>query len=146
MKLATLPTQAGIRHLKSTMLAMPQVDLSQHTRHHFADNNRLYGRELFREADTTIVGKVHRREHLYIVLSGEVTVSGEGYRETLKAPRVVVSKPGTERAVYAHVDSICMTVHFNPTGTTDLDEITRELIEPDETAMFDSGNRLKVLP
>jgi quercetin dioxygenase-like cupin family protein len=93
---------------------------------------------LYRPKDTLIVGKVHKREHFYIVVSGEVTVLSDGIRERVKAPKIFVSKPGTKRAVYAHEDSLCITVHR--TNETDLDKIEAELIEPDETALFDARN------
>lgn len=130
------PTLDAIHRLQAAMTTLPQAVLD--TKHHFADG--LYARELFRPADTLIVGKVHRREHLYIVLSGEVTIVGDGYRERVKAPRIFVSQPGTKRAVYAHEDSICVTVHR--TNETDLDKIEAELIEDDPTAKFDAHNLL----
>lgn len=137
-ELAKSPTREQIDSLQRTMRDLPQLELP--TKHYFADG--MYLRELFRPAGCTIVGKVHKREHFYIVLSGEVTVTGDGKPpERIKAPRIIVSAPGTKRAVYAHVDSICITVHR--TTETDLDAIERELIEPDETALFDAHNRLK---
>ena len=59
----------------------------------------------------------------------------------LQAGDVIESKPGTKRVTMAVVDSIGMTVH--KTDKTDLDEIEAELIEPDETALFDARNQLK---
>ena len=135
--LVLAPTLEQIKQLQASMTGLPQAQL--YTTHHFADG--MYARELFRPADTLIVGKVHKREHFYIVLSGEVTIVGDGYRERVKAPRIFVSKPGTKRAVYAHEDSICMTVHR--TNETDLDKIEAELIQEDPTAMYDSLNQIK---
>ena len=137
-------THASIGELQAVMATMPQLDLSAATKHLFADG--MYLRELFRPKGATIVGKVHRKEHFYIVLSGEVTVATDESRERIKAPRIIVSKPGTKRAVYAHVDSVCITIHR--TDSHDLNEIERELIEPDETALFDARNERKaeVLP
>lgn len=132
------PTREQLDALQRTMARLPQMDLP--TRHYFADG--MYCRELFRPAGCTIVGKVHKREHFYIVLAGEVTVTSEGKPpERIKAPRIIVSAPGTKRAVYAHEDSTCCTVHR--TDSRDLEEIELELIEPDETALFDANNRLK---
>jgi hypothetical protein len=57
------------------------------------------------------------------------------------APSVIVSKPGTKRAVYAVTDAVCMTIHR--TKKRNLDKIERELIEEDRLALFDSSNRIK---
>jgi hypothetical protein len=137
-KRANLPKLQDIQKLQALMVTLPQIELE--TKHHFADG--MYCRELFRPAGTLIVGKVHKREHFYILLSGEITVSGDGYRERFKAPKIIISAPGTKRAVFAHVDSICLTIHR--TDLRDIDEIEKELIEPDETALFDFHNKLKV--
>ena len=122
------------------MAKLPQVKL--HTEHFFADG--MYLRALFRPAGTLIVGKTHKRAHFYIIASGEVTVAGEAYRERFKAPHIIVSEPGTKRAVYAHTDSMCFTVHN--TDSQNLEEIERELIETDDKALFDARNKLKFDP
>jgi hypothetical protein len=134
-----LPTLEDIQKLQAEASKLPQVSLE--TRHYFADG--MYLREVPRPAGTTIIGKVHKREHFYVVIHGEVTIVGEGHRERVKAPHVFVSQPGTKRAVYAHVDSVCITVHR--TESRDLDEIEQELVEGDQTALFDSKNELKQL-
>ena len=130
-----------IDRLQAEAAKLPQLSLP--TSHLFADG--MYCRVLPRPAGATIVGKVHKREHFYICAAGLVEVfSEDGSRRTLGAGDVVVSKPGTKRTVFALVDSVCMTVHR--TDSTDLDEIGRELTEPDETALFDARNEpLKVL-
>lgn len=110
--------------------------------HFHADG--MYCRVAFRKAGVTIVGKVHKREHFYIVSKGAVMVTnGDDEPQTHMAGTVVVSQPGTKRAVFALEDSICMTIHR--TDKTDLDEIEEELIEPDALALFDAHNRLKEL-
>lgn len=136
-ELAEIPTREDIVRLQAALSQLPQLQLE--TKHHFADG--VYIRELFRPAGTTIVGKVHKKTHFYIVLAGIVTVVGDGKRETYEAPAIIKSEPGTKRAVFAHTDAICITVHR--TDSTDLETIERELIEPDETALFDAHNHLK---
>jgi hypothetical protein len=127
-----------IRQLQTAASKLPQAELT--TEHLFADG--MYLRSLFRSKDTLIIGKVHKREHFYIVISGEVTIKGaDGYSERVKAPRIFVSKPGTKRAVYAHEDSLCITVHR--TDSTDLEKIEAELIEEDPEALYDSYNQIK---
>lgn len=129
---------AKIERLQATISAMPQVELP--TQHFFADG--MYGRFLPRPARTLIVGKVHRREHFYIVCCGTVRITqGDGPAHEVTGPAVLVSKPGTKRAVYAVTDATCMTVHR--TKKRNLEKIERELIEPDSTALFDARNQLK---
>jgi len=132
-----IPTREKIDQFQEILSQYPQIELE--TTHYFADG--MYCRELFRPAGATIVGKVHKKEHFYIVLSGEVTIVNAGSRERVKAPKIFISPPGTKRAVYAHVDSICITVHR--TDKTDIHEIERELVEEDEKALFDAENHLK---
>jgi quercetin dioxygenase-like cupin family protein len=121
------------------MRDMPQVELK--TTHYFADG--IYAREVFRPAGTVIVGKVHRKEHLYIVTQGRVRVVMDDDMKEYAAPAVIVSKPGTKRAVYAIEDSVCMTVHRSK--KRNLDKLERELVEEDKLALFDSGNNIKPL-
>ena len=126
--------------LQAAMAALPQAELP--TEHFFADG--MYCRFLPRPAGTLIVGKVHRKEHLYVVCCGTVQVSdGTGAAREITGPAVLVSKPGTKRAVLALTDATCLTVHR--TDSTDLDEIEAELIEPDDTALFDACNQRKAL-
>jgi len=132
-----LPVVADLEWLQQALSSLPQLTFD--TRHYFADG--MYLRELPRLKGTVIVGKVHKKEHFYIVLSGEVTVVSSGKKERIQAPRIMVSQPGTKRAVFAHEDSICITVHR--TDARDLDEIEKELIEDDPSACYGPGNVLK---
>jgi len=136
--------KAKILRLQQAMREMPQAR-GLETKHHFADG--MYARELFRPAGTLIVGKVHKREHFYIVMTGRVAVTMDDRidrTQIIHAPAVLVSAPGTKRAVLALEDSTCMTVHR--TSLTDLDEIEQELIEPEADALFDARNNVKELP
>lgn len=144
MNAVAQPTSAGraaVDRLQREMAAMPQVDLP--TQHFFADG--MYARFLPRPAGTLIVGKVHRKEHLYIVCCGTVRITqGDGPAREVTGPAVLVSSPGTKRAVYAVTDATCMTVHR--TKKRNLAKIEQDLIEPDGAALFDAHNQLKVLP
>lgn len=133
-----IPSKEQIFALQKAMSELPQADLP--TEHYFADG--MYCRFLFRPAGTLIVGKVHKKEHFYMVMCGTIKVTTDHGVEEITGPKVIVSKPGTKRAVLALTDATCITVHR--TDKTDLDEIEKELIEEDQTALFDSSNRLKV--
>ena len=96
--------------------------------HHFAPG--LYMRQMNAKAGTLVVSKMHRTEHMNILLTGSLTVATEDGIELLKAPLVIKSMPGTKRIGYFHEDSSWITVH--PTQTTDLDLIEQQVIVPDD--------------
>ena len=116
---------------------MPQAELV--TEHYFRPG--MYCRKLIRPAGTLIVGKVHKEPHFFLCAKGEIIAWTENGMKRLQAGDVVECKPGTKRVTLATQDSIGVTIH--KTDETDLDKIEEELVEPDETALFDSGNKLK---
>lgn len=131
------PTRDQIDRLQNAMSAMPQAELV--TEHQFSPG--MYMRKLYRPAGTLIVGKVHKHPHFFLCAKGEIIAWSENGMKKLQAGDVIESKPGTKRVTLAVTDAIGITIHR--TDKTDLDEIEAELIEPDETALFDSGNKLK---
>ena len=95
--------------------------------HHFAPG--VYMRQMNAKAGTVVVSKMHRTEHMNILLSGSLTVATENGIELLKAPVVLKSMPGTKRIGYFHEDSTWITVH--PTNETDLNLIEQQVIVPE---------------
>jgi len=138
-QLATsIPDRNQIDRLQAEISDMPQAD-GMITDHFFADG--MYSRRVFRKAGTLIVGKVHKKDHFFICTKGEIIAWTEKGMKKLSAGDIIECKQGTKRVTLATMDSIGTTVH--KTDKTDLDEIEAELIEPDEKALFDSGNKLK---
>ena len=133
------PSREQIDRLQAEMVKMPQADLQ--TEHYFSESG-MYCRKVFRPAGTLIVGKVHKHHHLFLCAMGEIIAWTETGMKRLQAGDVVESKPGTKRVTLAVTDAIGVTVHR--TDKTDLDEIEAELVEPDNTALFDSSNLLKI--
>ena len=133
------PSREQIERLQAEMVQMPQADLQ--TEHYFSESG-MYCRKVFRPAGTLIVGKVHKHHHLFLCAMGEIIAWTENGMKRLQAGDVVESKPGTKRVTLAVTDAIGVTVHR--TDKTDLDEIEAELVEPDNTALFDSSNLLKI--
>lgn len=130
----------SVKALQAAMATMEQY--VPETQHYFADG--MYCRSVFRPAGCLIVGKVHKREHFYMVVQGSVAVIQDGAeRKVYHAPSIIVSRPGTKRAVIALEDSVCLTVHR--TDKTNLAEIEVELIEPDDTALFGADNMPRAL-
>ena len=132
-----IPSKAQIQALQDEMVQMPQVELQ--TEHYFSEG--MYCRKVWRPAGTIIVGKVHKKDHFFMCLSGEIIAWTEKGMKTLNAGDIIESKPGTKRVTMALTDAIGVTVHR--TDKQDLDEIESELLELDHAALFDSSNKLK---
>jgi len=133
-----IPNREQIERLQSEIIKMPQVELA--TEHFFSPG--MYCRKVTRPAGTLIVGKVHKAPHFFVCVKGEILAWSETGMRRMQAGDVIESQAGTKRVTLAVVDSIGMTIH--KTDKTDLDEIETELIEPDEIALFDSQNNLKL--
>jgi len=104
---------------------LPQIDLPIF--HHFAPN--VYMRQMDAPAGAIVVSKMHRTEHMNILLKGSLSVITEHGIEYLKAPLILKSDAGTKRIGYFHEDSSWVTVH--PTELTDLEEIDAQVIIPE---------------
>jgi mannose-6-phosphate isomerase-like protein (cupin superfamily) len=128
---------SAIEKLQAAILQFPQAEFE--TRHYFAGG--MYLRELPRPRGALIVGKVHKKEHFYLVLKGDVTVSVGDVPERITAPAIRIYPAGTKRAVYANEDSICATVHI--TDETDVERVEDDLVEDDPTSPYLPGNVLK---
>jgi quercetin dioxygenase-like cupin family protein len=131
------PTREQIDRLQAEMATMPQAELQ--TEHFFSPG--MYCRRVFRPAGTLIVGKIHKEPHFFLCAMGEIIAWTETGMRRLQAGDVVESLPGTKRVTLAVTDAIGITIH--KTDKTDLEEIETELIEPDDSALFDSSNKLK---
>jgi hypothetical protein len=132
-----IPTREQIEKLQSEVMALPQIEPV--TEHYFSDG--MYCRKVWRPAGTVVIGKVHKKDHFFMCVKGELLAWSETGMRHLKEGDIICSKPGTKRVTFAITDSIGLTVH--KTDKTDLDEIEAELIEPEAMSLFDSDNKLK---
>ena len=101
----------------------------------------MYCRQVWRPAGCLIVGKVHKKEHFYMVVSGTIKVTTNEGVKTIVGPSLLCSAPGTKRAVYAETDALCMTFHRVDALTVAHAE--SELVEDDPDSMFAIGNKIK---
>jgi quercetin dioxygenase-like cupin family protein len=132
-----IPNKEQIGRLQEEVSKLQQIEPS--TEHYFA--NGMYCRKMFMPAGMLVVGKLHKQDHFFICTKGEIVAWTENGMKNLCAGDIIESKLGTKRVIYAVTDSIITNVH--KTDKIDLDEIETELIEPDETALFDFNNKLK---
>ena len=128
----------SVEQLQEDISKLPQYQ--PETKHYF--HAGMYCREVFRHAGVLVVGKVHKKEHFYLIVSGTVMITdGEGGAIEVTGPHLMSSKPGTKRAVYALTDTVCMTFHV--TAATTVEEAEDELVEEDPKAMYALGNIVK---
>jgi len=107
--------------------ALPPVELTYE--HHFASG--VYGRIMKAPAGTVVVGKPHRTEHLCVLLKGALIVTkDDGSLVEMRAPAVFVAQAGQKKAALVTEDLEFMNVHA--VETTDLDEIEKQVIIPEE--------------
>lgn len=128
----------SIEQLKKEVLKEKQYEPP--TEHIF--HGGMYCRQVWRPAGTLIIGKVHKKEHFYMVVTGSVLITTDQGAFELEAPYLLASKPGVQRAVYALTDALCMT--FHQVDSTNVEDAENELVEPDEQSPFEIGNKLKV--
>lgn len=120
-----------VAFLVKEMGGIPQVECP--LKHHFAPH--VYIREIFMPAGAIVIGKIHKTEHFNIIQKGCVTLMNEdGTRETLTGPVTFVSKPGVQKVLYIHDDTVWSTVHL--TENRDLESLEAELIEPEDYPRF----------
>ena len=90
-------------------------------KHTFVDG--LYIREMEMKKDHFAIGKLQKREHLWMLLKGHLTVTTLNGTEDYIGPCYIKSAGGIKRAVYAHEDSIFVNIYPNPDNEEDLDKI-----------------------
>lgn len=110
--------------LEAQMLQMQQVDLP--LKHYFGDG--IYMREMHVPAGVTLTGKIHRTDHICVLVKGKVTVSMDGVPKTYTAPCIIASKRGAKRAIYAHEESVWTNIH--KTDEKNLARIEEILLAP----------------
>jgi len=138
------PMRERVHALQAELSKFPQYE--PETTHHF--HAGMYCREVWRDAGVLVVGKVHKKEHFYVIVSGTVAITTDDGVERITGPRVLKSKAGTKRAVYSETEALCMTFHV--VDSTTVEDAERELVEEEESA-YGAGNlvchqKTEVLP
>jgi len=93
--------------------------------HYFSDG--LYVREMFCKKDYFGFTVIHNTANPLFLMKGKVAFSSEDGVDEMTAPMFILTKPGTKRVCYWLEDSVIVTVHPNPDGLTDLDEVEKKM-------------------
>lgn len=108
------PAQKSILDFEALVAQLPGAQFGDDVgelKHSFA--GPLYIREMRIPKGMLLTGRIHRHEHPFFLLAGDLTVFDEfdGGRR-IKAPVYFVSKPGVKRIGFAHEDVLMVTVHY----------------------------------
>tara|TARA_B100000965_G_C19386586_1_gene667046 strand:- start:34 stop:555 length:522 start_codon:yes stop_codon:yes gene_type:complete len=96
-------------------------------KHTFADG--LYIREIFMPKGQVVTTGIHKQEHPYFVLKGDVSVLTDQGIQRIKAPHQGITKPGTKRLIYTHEDTMWITVHA--TEKESIEEVLKDILAED---------------
>jgi hypothetical protein len=94
-------------------------------KHHFC--NGVYIREILMPKGSLLTSKIHKTHHFAIIVSGDISVMTNDKIIRYQGFQIFETSPGTKRALYAHEDTIWITVH--PTAKTDLADIEPDIVE-----------------
>jgi hypothetical protein len=115
----------SVNFIAHELAGMPQKPAP--VTHRFAPG--VYLREIFMEADSIVIGRVHKMRHFNVLLTGAcLIVHADGTREELRAPMTFVSEAGVQKVLYILEDMQWQTIH--PTDETDMEKLDAMLVEP----------------
>jgi len=89
----------------------------------------LYRREMFMPKGNFIMSGIHKKDHVFFLIKGELSVLSENGTQTIKAPYDTITKAGTKRLVYVHEDSVAVTIHATEKNT--VEDVTTEVMAKD---------------
>jgi len=116
--------QESMLNSNSELIAKGNSDMFP-LKHTFADG--VYVREMFMQAGGLVIGKVHKNDHIWFLLSGELEIATENGAELFIGPCYVKSPAGTKRVLHAITDSVFINVFPNPNNITDIEELENNL-------------------
>ena len=87
--------------------------------------NGIYVRKMRIPKDLVIVTAVHKTQHPYFIMYGDVSVFSEDGMVRLVGPYSGITEPGTQRALRTHEDTLWITIHA--TDKTDIESIMKDI-------------------
>ncbi len=132
-----------LNRISELAVAIGQLPDAEHgdglVEHNFADG--LYIRTYTGIQGKLAISKLHKTNHPYFVMKGDVSVLVGGKEvERITAPCHGITKAGTQRILYFHEETIWITVHA--TEETDLEKIEDVVIAKDYNELPEYVKRL----
>lgn len=116
-----LTVRERVLAFENVLVKLPQAHIEP--THEFIDG--LYRREITIKKGTLATGKIHKDDHMDVILSGEMLVVSDGGFSHIKGPCCKTSIAGQKKAGYALTD--CTWVTFHPTDAKTVEEVEAEL-------------------
>ncbi len=123
-------------HMTNTMLDMlkfPQLEVE--TKEQLDTDLGIYTREIFIPKDSVMIGEVHKVGCVNIITKGKILVktslTDPGILYTVPYDRTItfVTKPGSQKIVYAQEDTVFVNV-FVDVKSKNIQDLEEELIQP----------------
>jgi len=130
-----------IGHIENVWMSDEELQEKNPVKHTFTDG--YYMREIFSPANQILISKIHKREHAYFLMKGELSILTEEGVFKIKAPHQGITKPGTKRVIYTHSDVTFITVHGTDKKT--VEEVEEEVIAKDYSDPLITAEDLKLL-
>lgn len=122
---ANLTVRERVLAFEHELAKLPQAEIEP--KHEFIDG--LYRREITFQKGTFATGKIHKDDHMDVVLSGEMVVASEDGYKYIKGPCTLTSRAGNKKAGYALTDVTWVTYH--PTKETTVEGVESEMFLDD---------------
>ena len=116
--------QEAMLNSDSELIAKGNSDMFP-LKHTFAEG--IYVREMFIQESGLVIGRVHKNDHIWFLLSGELAIATDNGVEYYTGPCYIKSSAGTKRVLNAITDSIFVNVYPNPTNNTNIEELEDNL-------------------
>ena len=126
-----------VQRLQQEVSKLPQYEPK--STHHF--HAGMYCREVWRDAGVLVIGRVHKKEHFYLIVYGTVAITTDDGVQRVTGPHLLKSKAGTKRAVFSDTPTLCMTFHI--CEAQDVEAAEKELVEDDDALMYAPGNLIE---
>ena len=110
-------------------------------KHTFAGG--CYIREIYNPANELIITKIHKKEHPFFLMKGEMSILTEEGIQHIKAPYQGVTKPGKKRAIYTHEECVFITVHA--TEHTTIKDVENEVVCTEYKDLPEGSDALEIL-
>jgi hypothetical protein len=118
-----------------------ELQVTNPVKHTFAGG--CYIREIYNPAHELIITKIHKKEHPFFLMKGEMSILTEEGIQNIKAPYQGVTKVGTKRAIYTHEECIFITVHA--TESDNVEDVEDEVVCTSYKDLPDGSDALEIL-